>query len=338
MCLRLPQILALHATSSETSLPLGVHQLDTSSPSTLRRQSMRAIVQNRYGSADLLEMQEVEVPRVEDDQVLVRVHATSVHPDIWHVVHGIPYFLRLMGNGFFRPRRKIPGTDMSGVIESTGDDVDGLSVGDAVFGETIRGHQWKNGAAFAEYVAVPADALALKPGNVTFEQAASVPTSGLIAYRALRDEGRLGEGERVLINGAGGRVGTVALQIAKAHGATVTAVDSADKAEMLLALGADETIDYASQDFTTRAGEFDLIYDIPGNRSFADLDRALSDTGRYVYIGHDNFGRPPDPHLGVTMARWPRHVWTSIFTYGIVFVLFPLLCLLAYAWVHQWIF
>jgi len=251
---------------------------------------MKAIVQDRYGSPDDLELREVDEPVVGDDEVRVHVRAASIHPDVWHVVSGRPYVLRLMGAGVMRPRNVIPGTDMAGIVESIGKNVTRFRPGDAVFGETIAGQQWINGGAYAEYVSVPHDLLALKPDNVTFEQAASVPTSGYIALMNLRDRSRLGPGRTVLINGAGGGVGSLALQIAKGHGAHVTAVDSTGKLGMLRALGADEVVDYTREDFTRRGVRYDLIFDVPGDRPFSIFRRALKPDGRYVPIGHDRYG------------------------------------------------
>lgn len=251
---------------------------------------MKAIVQTRYGSPEVLEFRDVDRPVIGDDEVLVRVRAASLHPDVWHVVSGRPYVLRLMGAGFARPKNPIPGTDMAGVVASAGKNVTQFRAGDAVFGETTGAHQWANGGAFADYVAVRPEWLALKPGNVTFEQAASVPSSGFIALQNLRDVSRLGPGTKVLINGAGGGVGALALQIAKAHGAHVTAVDTTSKLDMLRSLGADDVIDYSHQDFTRGDARYDLIFDIPGNHSFAACKRALKPDGRYVLIGHEQFG------------------------------------------------
>ncbi|PYQ77448.1 MAG: NAD(P)-dependent alcohol dehydrogenase [Acidobacteria bacterium] len=251
---------------------------------------MKAIVQERYGSPDDLELREVEKPVVGDDDVLVRVRAASIHPDVWHVVNGQPYVLRLMGAGFFRPKNPIPGTDMAGITERVGKGVTRFRPGDPVFGETVAAHQWINGGAFAEYVSVRQDLLAPKPDNITFEQAASVPTSGYIALQNLRDWRRLRPGRTVLINGAGGGVGTLTLQIAKACGAHVTAVDSAGKLAMLRSLGADELIDFTQVDFTRRGVRYDLIFDVPGNRPFSACRRALKSDGRYVLIGHERFG------------------------------------------------
>ncbi len=251
---------------------------------------MRAIVQNRYGSPDDLEIKDVEVPAFGPDDVLVRVRAASLHPDVWHVVAGRPYVLRLMGAGFAKPKQPIPGTDMAGIVESVGRSVTRFRPGDAVFGETTTAHQWAHGGAFAEYVSVRQDLLAPKPGNVTFEQAASVPSSGLIALLNLRGLDQWPPGRKVLVNGAGGGVGALALQLMKARRAHVTAVDGASKLDMLRSLGADEVIDYAREDFTRRGARYDFIFDIPGNRPFSEIRRALGPDGRYVLIGHEAYG------------------------------------------------
>jgi NADPH:quinone reductase-like Zn-dependent oxidoreductase len=250
---------------------------------------MKAIVQERYGSPDDLQLRELDKPVVGDDEVLVRVRAASVHPDVWHVVSGRPYILRLMGAGFSRPKNPIPGTDVAGIVESAGKSVARFRPGDPVFGETIVAQQWVNGGAFAEYVSVHQDLLALKPDNVTFEQAASVPTSGFIAVQNLRGASQR-PGQKVLINGAGGGVGALALQIAKSYGAHVTAVDGTSKLGMLRSLGADEVVDYTREDFTRRGVRYDLIFDVPGNYPFAACRRALEPDGRYVLIGHERFG------------------------------------------------
>lgn len=251
---------------------------------------MKAVFQEKYGSPDDLALREVELPAVGEDEVLVRVRAASLHPDVWHAVVGRPFVLRLMGSGLFRPRNPIPGTDMAGVVESVGAGVTRFRPGDEVFGETYRSHQWTHGGAFAEFVSVRQEWLARKPGKVSFEQAASVPTSGSITLLNLRDPGQIGPGRRVLINGAGGGVGALAVQLAKARGAHVTAVDCAGKRGMLLSLGADEVIDFEREDFTRRGVRYDLIFDVPGDRPFSAFKRALEPAGRYVPIGHDHFG------------------------------------------------
>lgn len=274
---------------------------------------MKAIVQTRYGSPDDLEFRDVEKPAVGDDDVLVRVRAASLHPDVWHVVSGRPYVLRLMGAGFWRPRNPIPGTDMAGIVESVGKRVTRFRPGDPVFGETIATQQWINGGAFAEYVSVPEDLLALQPDNITFEQAAAVPASGYITLQNLRDLGQLRPGQAVLVNGAGGGVGALTLQIAKACGAHVTAVDSTRKLDMLRALGADEVVDFTREDFTQRGIRYDLIVDVPGNYPFSTCRRALKPAGRYVLIGHERFGASGRRVFGLI----PRFL-TLIFLAGFV--------------------
>ena len=276
---------------------------------------MKAIVQTRYGSPENLELRDVDRPVASENEVLVRVRAASLHPDVWHVVAGRPWVLRLMGAGFFRPRNPIPGSDMAGIVESVGKGVTRFRPGDAVFGETA-GFAWANGGAFAEYVAVREDWLAPKPDNVTFEQAASVPSSGFIALQNLRDTSCLQPGRRVLINGGGGGVGSLAIQIAKAHGAHVTAVDSPGKQDLLRALGADQVIDYTREDFTLRGERYDFIFDVPGNRPFSVFRRALAPDGRYVPIGHEGFGASGKRVLGLFphffklmfLGRFVRHL------------------------------
>jgi len=252
---------------------------------------MKAIVQDKYGSPDdVLELREIDEPVVGDDEVLVRVRAASVHPDVWHVVTGRPYVLRLMGSGLRKPKNPIPGIDVAGHIESVGREVTRFVPGDEVFGESHRGSQWQNGGAFAEYASVPQDALALKPNGITFEQAAAVPTSGSIALLNLRAGGQIQPGHSVLINGAGGGVGSIAVQLAKAYRARVTGVDSAKKLEMVRSLGADHVIDYTQEDFTQGGERYDLILDVASNLSFSDCKRVLTPTGTYVRVGHDHFG------------------------------------------------
>lgn len=265
---------------------------------------MRAIVQHRYGSPeDVLELVEIDKPAPGEGEVLVRVRAASMHPDVWHVVRGRPYMLRVMGAGLRKPKVPIPGIDLAGVVEAVGENVTRFQPGDGVFGEIVKGHQWKNAGAYAEYVAVAEDKLELKPGNLTFEQAAALPTSGLIALQGLQREGRVESGEMVLINGAGGAVGSLAVQIAKDLGAEVTAVDSTSKQDLLRSIGADRIIDYTTEDFTLGSHRFDLIVDIPGNRSFEDLKRVLVDGGRYVLIGHDQYGSKGNRWFGGSIGR-----------------------------------
>jgi NADPH:quinone reductase-like Zn-dependent oxidoreductase len=249
---------------------------------------MKAVVHRAYGSPEkVLSLQEVEKPAPKDDEVLVRVRAASMHPDVWHVIVGYPAVLRLMGNGVGRPKLRIPGTDLSGVVESAGKNVTRFKAGDAVFGESSS-FAWRNGGAYAEFAAVPQDFLVLKPKNVTFEQAAAVPTAGMIALQ------NLGGAERprrqsILINGAGGCMGTIAVQIAKADGARVTAVDCAEKLPMLQSLGADHVIDYRKEDYLQSGEHYDLIIDVVSVRSQDEYKHALSASGSYIPIGHAHY-------------------------------------------------
>lgn len=258
---------------------------------------MRAIVQGRYGSVDDLSLSDVPRPDPAEDEVLVRVRAASVHPDVWHVVAGRPAVLRLMGSGVRRPRERVPGTDVAGVVESVGSAVTRFEPGDEVFGETVRGVQWRNGGAFAEYATAPEEGVALKPSGVSFEEAAAVPTAGLIALNNLPRR-RVPFGSRVLVNGAAGGVGAIAVQLAKAYGAHVTGVDHASKLALVRSLGADRVIDYTSEDFTRSGEQWDLIFDVPGNHSFRAIRRALDPRGSYVLIGHDAFGATGHRWLG----------------------------------------
>jgi NADPH:quinone reductase-like Zn-dependent oxidoreductase len=251
---------------------------------------MQAIAHTRYGPADVLKLVEVEKPSPRDDEVLIKVYAASVHPDVWHVVTGWPFALRLMGSGLARPKNPIPGTDVAGRIEAVGQKVTRFKVGDAVFGESVHGHQWANGGAYAEYVAVSQDHLALKPADITFEQAAAVPTSGMIALWNLGHGEMIKPGHKVLVNGAAGGVGAFAVQLAKAFGAQVTGVDSTNKLNLMRSIGADHVIDFTRDDFTRRDEHYDLIFDIPGNHRFAKCRRVLTERGKYILIGHDHFG------------------------------------------------
>lgn len=258
---------------------------------------MKAIVQTSYGRPeDVLRLEEIARPAPGPGQVLVAVRAASVHADVWHVVNGYPYALRLMGAGVRRPKNPVPGTDLAGVVEAVGAGVTQFRPGDAVFGESSLQMQWTNGGTYAEFAVAAASALAAKPANVTFEQAAAVPTAGYIALLNLRASGQLHAGRRALINGAAGGVGSTALQIAKAHGLHVTAVDAGDKLAQLQTLGADAVIDYTRGDVTQRGERYDLIFDVASTLSLAQAKRALTPTGTYVLIGHD--------HYGATGARW----------------------------------
>jgi NADPH:quinone reductase-like Zn-dependent oxidoreductase len=252
---------------------------------------VQAIVQEGYGApSEVLRLRDVARPEPREGEVLVRVRAASVHPDVWHVVTGRPALLRLMGAGVRRPRNPVPGTDMAGVVAEVGPGVTGLAVGDAVYGETIRGYQWANGGAFAEFVVVRATALARKPERLSFEQAAAVPTSGYIAVQNVRDAGRVGPGQRVLVHGAGGGLGVLAVQLARAYGASVTATDVGAKLPVLASVGADAVVDVATTDPTRMDARFDVVVDVPGDHGWSDWRRVLTPEGRYVLIGHDAYG------------------------------------------------
>lgn len=257
---------------------------------------MRAVVQSAYGAPrDVLSVQEVAKPIPKDGEVLVSVRAASMHPDVWHVLKGYPFALRLMGNGLAKPR-PIPGTDLAGVVEAVGRNVTRFKVGDEVFGESAK-HGWMNGGAYAELAAVPQDYLALKPSNVSFEQAAAVPTAGIIALNNLGGMKRRPR-RTVLINGAGGCMGPLALQIAKADGAHVTAVDCAAKLPTLLELGADEVIDYEKADYLKNGLRYDFILDVVGFREPDEYRPSLTSSGEYIPIGHAHYDDSGNRILG----------------------------------------
>ena len=243
---------------------------------------MKAIVQDRYGSTDVLELREIDRPSAGDDDVLVRVRAASVHADVWHAMKGVPFVLRAMGSGLRAPKHPVPGTDLAGTVESLGTNVTRFRPGDDVFGLSISANLWRNGGAFAEYAAVPAATLEAKPTGLSFEQAAAVPTSGSLAVQHVRDEARIREGQTILINGAGGAVGSFAVQLAKAWGATVTAVDATEKLEMLRSLGADQVLDYTKEDFTQNGETYDVVFDAVGKHSFRRSRRSLKPGGTCI--------------------------------------------------------
>lgn len=238
---------------------------------------MRAIVQYRYGSpGEVLELNEIDKPSLKEDEVLVRVRAAGVHIGDWLTISGLPYLIRL-GYGLLKPKNRVPGMEMSGQVESVGKNVTQFKPGDEIFG-------WCKGA-FAEYVAVSEDALALNPADASFEQAAGVPISGFTALQAVRDIGEVKPGQKVLVIGASGSVGTFAVQIAKAYGAEVTGVCSTRNVEMVRSIGADHVIDYMADDFSQGATRYDVILDTAGNHSLSDLRRALTPKGTLVIIG-----------------------------------------------------
>jgi NADPH:quinone reductase-like Zn-dependent oxidoreductase len=249
---------------------------------------MKAVVQIKYGAPEeALTVREIDKPVPGDCDVLVKVRAASMHADVWHVVAGLPYLLRLFG-GLRKPKSQVPGTDLAGVVESVGAKVTRFKVGDEVFGESVK-FGWVNGGSYAEYAAVPESFLALKPGNITFEQAAAIPSAGTIALNNLRSSSKVGQ--HVAINGAGGAMGTLAIQIAKAQGARVTAVDCAEKLAMMKALGADRVVDYTRENYLDCIDRYDLIIDVPLVLPRKQYQHALTLTGRYVPIGHAHYGR-----------------------------------------------
>jgi NADPH:quinone reductase-like Zn-dependent oxidoreductase len=237
---------------------------------------MKAVTKNEYGSPEVLHLVEVAMPDVGPDDVLVRVCAASINPFEWHLMRGLPYLVRI-GGGFRRPKRHNLGVDVAGVVSAVGANVKKFEAGDEVFGG--------RSGALAEYVLGQEKHFALKPSRLTFEQAAAITMAGTTALIGLRDSGHLVTGQRVLVNGAGGGVGSFSVQIAKAMGATVTGVCSRGKLEMVRSLGADSVIDYASQDFTKLGIRYDLIVDTVGNRSLSDFRRALTPKGTLVMIG-----------------------------------------------------
>lgn len=268
---------------------------------------MKAVVHDAYGSPEhVLKVRDIAIPAAGDNDVLVRVRAASVHPDIWHVVAGIPYVLRLMGNGVRRPKHLVPGTDLAGVVESAGRNVTKFKPGDEVFGESTT-FAWKNGGAYAQYASVQQDLLALKPANVTFDQAATVPTSGYIALMNIHAAGALA-GKSVLVNGAGGCLGTLAIQMIKAEGAHVTAVDNATKLEMMRSLGADRVIDYEKDNVLQSGERYDFILDVASTFWFDTCAPILAPGGTYQPIGHAHFGKATGRMGGNVLGSMPSFV------------------------------
>ena len=244
---------------------------------------MKAIVRDRYGSADVLELRDVERPLVGDDDVVVRVRAAGVDQGVWHVMAGLPYPIRVAGFGLRAPKNPVLGADVAGVVQAVGKEVSGFRPGDEVFG-IAKG-------SYAEYALASEDRLAPKPANLTFEQAAVVAISGLTALQALRDHARVGPDQKVLIVGASGGVGTYAVQVAKAFGAHVTGVCSTAKADLVRSLGADHVIDYMLEDFADGQQRYEVILDVGGNASLSRLRRALTPKGTLVIVGGETDGR-----------------------------------------------
>lgn len=245
--------------------------------------TMRAIVQDRYGSAEVLSLARVALAQIAEDEVLVRVRAAGLDQGTWHMMTGQPYLLRVLGFGFRAPKNRVPGLDVAGTVSAVGPAVTRFAIGDQVFGIS-RG-------SFAEYAAVREDKLSRKPANLTFEQAAVVPISAGTALQALTDAGKVEQGQRVLIIGASGGVGSYAVQLAKAFEAEVTGVCSTSKLDFVRSLGADYVIDYTRQDFADGTNRYDLILDIGGNASLSHLRRGLTPTGTLVIVGGEEGGK-----------------------------------------------
>ena len=260
---------------------------------------MHAIVQDTYGSTEVLQMRDIDKPVIGDSDVLVRVQAASVHLGDWILMTGSPFVMRL-ATGLRKPKQPIPGSDIAGVVEAVGKDVQGLRPGDEVFG-------WCAGA-FAEYASGPADHFVTKPANLTFEQAAAVGVSATTALQLLRDDGKVKPGQKVLINGASGGVGTFAVQIAKALGAEVTGVTSTKNMDAVRAIGADHVIDYTREDFRTDGPRYDLILDNVGDQSMAATRRALVPGGMLISNGGG--------HAGGKMSRVIRSMIASMVVRG----------------------
>jgi NADPH:quinone reductase-like Zn-dependent oxidoreductase len=244
---------------------------------------MKAIVQDRYGSADVLEFRDIAEPVVGENDVLVRVHAAGCGPDVWHLMTGMPYMAR-PAIGLRRPKLAVRGWDVAGSVEAVGTNVTGFQPGDEVMGTA-------EGGSFAELVIARPDKLVPKPANLTFEQAAALPISGTTALRAVRDVAKVQPGQNVLVIGAAGGVGSLAVQIAKAFRAKVTGVGSTSKMDLVRSIGADDVIDYTREDFTDGARRWDVIVDTAGRRPLSQLRRALTPKGTLVVVGGDGGGR-----------------------------------------------
>jgi len=239
---------------------------------------MLAMVYTQYGTPDVLALKEVEKPIPQDDEVLVKVRAASINSWDWDLLRGKPVVFRFWG--LFKPKFQIPGADVAGQVERVGEKVKQFKPGDEVFGDLCN--SW---GGFAEYVCARENALAIKPAAMTFAEAAALPQAGVLAVQGLRDNGQIQKGQKLLINGAGGGVGTFALQMAKSSGAEVTAVDSTEKLAMLRELGADQVMDYTQEDFTKHTQRYDMILDVVGHRSIFDFKRILNPRGIYVMVG-----------------------------------------------------
>jgi len=242
---------------------------------------MRAIYYDKYGGPDVLEYKEIEKPVAMDDDVLVKNHAAAMNPMDWRLRSGTPFLARLVVSGITKPKRPILGVDFAGTVESVGKNVEQLKIGDEVYGMV----QANRDGSHAEYVCVPEENVALKPVNMTYEQAAGVPFAGTMALEGIRDYGNIKPGQRVLINGASGGIGTYAVQIAKTFGAEVTGVCSTRNLEMVQSIGADHVIDYTKEDFTKKGEVYDVIFDVVDKNTFSNCRDSLSDNGIYITTG-----------------------------------------------------
>ncbi|HZO75989.1 MAG TPA: NAD(P)-dependent alcohol dehydrogenase [Ktedonobacteraceae bacterium] len=270
--------------------------------------TMKAIVYTHYGSPDVLQLKEVAKPTPQDHEVLVHVHAVSVNAADWHLLRGKPLLMRLMGYGFLKPKHTILGAAMAGRVEAVGRNATQFQSGDEIFGDLTK----SGFGAFAEYVCAREDALALKPANVTFEQAAAVPLAAVTALQGLRAKGQIQLGQQVLIHGASGGVGTFAVQIAKAFGAQVTAVCSTRNVDLVRSLGADQVIDYTQEDFTKNGQRYDFIFAVNGYHSIFDYKRALNPKGVYVMIGGSMAAMVQAMLLGPVMSMTGRQKMGSM--------------------------
>ena len=254
---------------------------------------MKAIVYTKYGSPDVLQLQEVEKPTPKDDEVLIKIHAASVNAYDWHFLTADIFLIRLMGGGLLKPKNTRLGADIAGRVEAVGKNVKQFQPGDEVFGDIGHG-------GFAEYACAPESRLALKPANLSFEEAAAVPMAALTALQGLRDEGQIHPGQKVLINGASGGVGTFAVQIAKLLGAEVTAVCSTGNLDQARSLGADHVIDYTKENFTQNGRQYDLIFAANGYHPLAAYKRALAPKGMYIMAG----GKPAQIFGAMLLGNW----------------------------------
>jgi len=265
---------------------------------------MKAIVQDTYGSADVLKLRDIAAPVPGRGEVLVRVRAAGADPGVWHTMTGVPYMMRVLGFGFRRPRVPVRGMALAGVVEAVGPEAGTFQPGDEVCGVCRSG-------SFAEYAVARDGLLVPKPAGLSFEQAAALPVSGVTALQAVRDQAKVRAGQHVMVIGAGGGVGTYVVQLAKAEGATVTAVCGPDKAELARSIGADHVIDYTRTEIGASGARYDVIIDTAGSRPLPDLQRALTSRGTLVLVGGDSYDHP----VLTGMARQASMPLRSLFTH-----------------------